>query len=195
MESPGFGVVGDSPKISADGSKLLFRTQSQSALPGGFAGDTAWVLRDRINSQNTLVMPTVMNRDLIHPDEAVFLPDNSVAFTELGWWQPLAPDQQASLFNIYLSQVFRWDANTHDYTNLSLGPDGQPIGVLPPGAFPASGAVARDPGPRHPVGHPRRPLSLLHDQSPPRPRRPSLAVRAETGIGSEGPVPPGPADR
>ena len=152
------------------------------------------MVRDRTTGQNTLVMPTVMNRDLIYPDEAAFLPDNSVAFTELGWWQPLAPDQQASLFNIYLSQVFRWDANTHEYTNLSLGPDGQPIGVLPPGAFPASGRRA-DPGPRHPVGHPRRPLPLLHDQSPPGPRRPSRPYARETGIGREGPVPPGPADR
>ncbi len=134
LETPGYGFVEDvNPVISADGSKLLVRTQGQNAVPGGFAGDTAWVLRDRTTGQNTMVMPTDKDRDLIYPDTAAFLPDGSVAFTELGWWNPLPPDQAADLWNKYLSQVFRWDTNTHEYTNLSLGPDGQPIGVVPPG--------------------------------------------------------------
>jgi hypothetical protein len=142
LDTPGYGAMfWMRPVISPDGSKVLVRTQSQAAVPGGFGGDTAWVLRDRTTGQNSLVMPTVQNRDLIYPDTAAILPDGSVAFTELGWWLPLAPDQSKyalGSFGEYLSQVFRWDPITHDYTNLSLGLDGNPIGVLPPGVDPTN---------------------------------------------------------
>jgi hypothetical protein len=152
LETPGFGYLAGASSMSSDGSKLLVLTRSQAAVPGGFAGDMAWVLIDRTTGQHTLVMPTVQSRDLVGT-EASLLPDGSVAFTELGWWLPLAPDQPASALGVagaYLTQVFRWDPNTHDFTNLSLGPDGNPIGVLPPlvnptattPVYPAQGPVA-----------------------------------------------------
>jgi hypothetical protein len=141
LETPAYGyLTSRKPVISADGTKLLVKTQGQAALPGGFSGDAAWVSRDLTTGQNTLVMPTKLNRGLFYPDTAAFLPDGSVAFNDLGWWLPLAPDQSYGALGDtgdWMSQVFRWDVNTHEYSNLSLGPDGNPIAVSPPGTNPA----------------------------------------------------------
>jgi hypothetical protein len=129
LETPGYGFdFGDrvstdgSIDVSADGSKVLVRTNSQNAVPGGFPGDTAWILRDRTTGQNTVVRSTWATR-LPFGYSAALLPDGSVAFTEAGVSQPY-PVNYTGPINV--SQVFRWDVNTHAYTNLSLGFDGNP---------------------------------------------------------------------
>ena len=149
LETPGFGldtfdfgpsILANAPAdISADGTKLLLRTEDQGAVPGGFFGDVAWIVRDRTTGTNSLVMPErfagVWNTA---PWVASFLPDGSVAFTAQGYWLP--NDDGGGREGLPLTQIFRWDIDTHEYTPLSLGPDDKPIGVVPgQGIAPVSG--------------------------------------------------------
>ncbi|HKY16161.1 MAG TPA: hypothetical protein VJM33_14640 [Microthrixaceae bacterium] len=160
LETPGFGTLGQdamerrvSPTISEDNSKLLFRTDSQSVVPGGFIGESALVLRDRTTGTNTVIMSRTDRTALFHPSDrrAHFLPNGNVAFAEHGYWLPLAPDAPLinSFFDVLQTQVFEWDVNTHDFTVLSLGVGGEPIASVPFGVHPQPGDLAPTYGPRN----------------------------------------------
>jgi hypothetical protein len=147
VETPGYGYSGvvskgqtpshrDPVAFSADGSKSLLVTDSQNAVPVGFPGSTALILRDLTTGQNTVVRTNWGDSPYSTGDTAAFLPDGSVAFTEAGTTQPYPPNY-TGVRNV--SQVFRWDVNTHALTNLSLGPDGNPI-TSSLNVFPREGA-------------------------------------------------------
>ncbi|HKY16162.1 MAG TPA: hypothetical protein VJM33_14645 [Microthrixaceae bacterium] len=157
LETPGFGTNQNSmdqpfPTITDDNSKLLFRTEGQSVVPGGFFGDEALVMRDRTTGTNTLVASSKDRDDSYFPKTAHFLPNGNVVFPEHGYWLPLAPDEPYinSFFDVFQTQIYEWDAETHDYTVLSLGLDGKPIASVPFGVHPQPGDLAPTHGPRNP---------------------------------------------
>ena len=144
LETPGFGIPNDTldrgiRTVSEDNSKLLFRTEGQSVVPGGFVGDSALVLRDRTTGSNT-VIASQTNRNTSFDGfdrKAQLLPGGDVAFAEHGYWLPLPPDEGLTgFYDHYQTQVFKWDVNTHDFTPLSLGLDGKPIATVPLGVTP-----------------------------------------------------------
>jgi Tol biopolymer transport system component len=112
------------PVVSPDGSKLLYYTGDKTVVPGGFAGDFALILHDRTTGSNTLIMSQLQQRAVTGVWRGQFLPDGSVAFVDTGLSHPIPADQFSV---IDTTQIFRWDVNTHAYSVLSLGFDGQPI--------------------------------------------------------------------